>query len=156
MCEGERLIVSFFGHSKTIIDINQEDFLSILENIVKDAPVEFLLGMYGDFDFFAYACAKEYKKRHPNAKLVFVTPYIHENYCLLEDAKERFDEIVYPELEKVPKRYAIIRRNEYMINESDFIIFYVTHHHGGGAYMALEYAKRKNKPYINISNKLEN
>lgn len=149
------MVVSFFGHSKTIIDIKQEDFLAILENIVKDAPVEFLLGMYGDFDLFAYACAKEYKKRHPNAKLVFVTPYIHENYCLLEDAKKRFDEVVYPELEKVPKRFAIVKRNEYMIDESDFIIFYVTHHFGGGAYRALECAKRKKKQYINISKKPE-
>ena len=149
------MIVSFFGHGKTALDIKKEDFLALLEDVIKDSPVEFFLGMYGDFDFFAYACTKEYKKRHPNAKLVFVTPYIHKNYCLLEDAKERFDEIIYPELEKVPKRYAIIRRNEYMIDESDFIIFYVTHHHGGGAYMALEYAKRKKKQYINISKKPE-
>jgi hypothetical protein len=58
--------------------------------------------------------------------------------------------------QKSTKRYAIIKRNEYMIDESDFIIFYVTHRFGGGAYRALEYAKRKNKQYINISKKPEN
>lgn len=150
------MIISFFGHSKcSISDLSEQEIISTIENVAGNNYVEFFLGMYGDFDAFAYCCAKKYREMHPNSKLVFVTPYIHENYCLLENAKERFDEVIYPELENVPKRYAIIKRNEYMIDESDFIIFYVTHHFGGGAYRALEYAKRKKKQYINISKKPE-
>ena len=150
------MIISFFGHSRcSISDLSEQEIISTIENVAGNNYVEFFLGMYGDFDAFAYRCAKKYREMHPNSKLVFVTPYIHENYCLLENAKERFDEVIYPELENVPKRYAIIKRNEYMIDESDFIIFYVTHHFGGGAYRAIEYAKRKKKQYINISKKPE-
>lgn len=150
------MIISFFGHSRcSISDLSEQEIISTIENVAGNNYVEFFLGMYGDFDAFAYRCTEKYREIHPNSKLVFVTPYIHENYCLLEDAKERFDEVIYPELENVPKRYAIIKRNEYMIDESDFIIFYVTNHFGGGAYRALEYAKHKKKQYINISKKPE-
>ena len=150
------MIISFFGHSRcSISDLSEQEIISTIENVAGNNYVEFFLGMYGDFDAFAYRCAKKYREMHPKSKLVFVTPYIYENYYLLEDAKERFDEVIYPELENVPKRYAIIKRNEYMIDESDFIIFYVTHHFGGGAYRALECAKRKKKQYINISKKPE-
>ena len=41
-----------------------------------------------------------------------------------------------------------------MINQSDYIIFYVTNNvSNSGAYKALEYAKRKKKNYVNILEK---
>ncbi|MBQ6922498.1 MAG: hypothetical protein IJQ66_05345, partial [Clostridia bacterium] len=56
---------------------------------------------------------------------------------------------VYPPLESVPRRLAIIRKNEWMVNESDYIIAYVWHY--GGARNTLDIAKRKNKPIFNLA-----
>lgn len=38
-----------------------------------------------------------------------------------------------------------------MINQSDFIIFYVNKTENSGAYKALQYIKKKKKPFINIA-----
>lgn len=61
-----------------------------------------------------------------------------------------FDSSVYPNIEKVPKRFAILKRNEWLINNSDFLIAYV--HRLGGAHKTLEYAqKKKHIKVINIA-----
>ena len=56
----------------------------------------------------------------------------------------RYDGTTYPPLEKVPRRYAIVRRNEWMISVSDVVISGVLHSWGGAA-RTLEFAQRKNK-----------
>lgn len=48
-----------------------------------------------------------------------------------EYASKIFDDTIYPDLEKVPKRLAIIKRNEWVVNNSDFLIAYVKY--SGGA-----------------------
>lgn len=63
--------------------------------------------------------------------------------------KRRFDDIIYPPIENVPYKYAIIRRNEWMIDVADFVIAYVKYSWGGAA-RSLEYAKRKKKNIIQI------
>ena len=58
---------------------------------------------------------------------------------------------IYPEcLEKAPKRFAIDRRNRYMIDNSDFVVTYVTVSFGGAAKFA-DIASRKSKKVINLA-----
>lgn len=144
-----KMIISFFGHRDFFDEnIKREDVVSLMESKAKAEPVDFYLGQYGKFDAFAYDCAKLYKEKHPTAKLYFVTPYIHPNYSRLKD-KERFDGIIYPEIENVPKRYAISKRNEWIVDQSDFIIFYISHNFGG-AYNALIKAITNNIAHKNL------
>ena len=63
--------------------------------------------------------------------------------------RQKFDNIVYPPLETVPYRYAIIRRNEWMIDQADIVIDPVRYSWGGAA-RSLEYAKRKKKEILMI------
>ncbi len=56
---------------------------------------------------------------------------------------------IYPPIENTPPRFAILKRNEWMMTNADVIIAYVTHNYGG-AYKSLEVAKRKKKKIINI------
>ena len=56
----------------------------------------------------------------------------------------RYDGTTYPPLEKVPRRYAIVKRNEWMVHESDVVISGVTHNWGGAA-KTLEFAQKKRK-----------
>lgn len=53
-----------------------------------------------------------------------------------------FDDTIYPDIEKVPPGFAIIKRNEWMIDNSDFLIAYVKNDFGG-AYKTLQYAEKK-------------
>lgn len=145
------MIISFFGHRDFFDEnIKREDVVSLIESKAKEEPVDFYLGQYGKFDAFAYDCAKLYKEKHPTAKLIFVTPYIHPNYALLKNVKERFDEVIYPEIESAPKRYAISKRNNWIIGHSDYIIFYV-YNHFGGAFSSLNQAIKHNIKFINLA-----
>ena len=60
---------------------------------------------------------------------------------------EGYDETVYPPLESVPRRYAILRRNEWMIQRCDVLVAYVTHGWGGAA-RTLAYARKKKKTIL--------
>lgn len=138
--------ISFFGHSD--YEYDEEDEKAIIEKIdelVGDDPCDFLLGGIGAFDMFAKRCCIKYKQLlNPNVKLTLVMPYLDRKYNI-----KGYDDTVYPPLESVPKRLAIIRRNEWMVKESDNIIAYVWHY--GGARNTLDIAKRKNKPIFNVA-----
>ncbi len=65
-----------------------------------------------------------------------------------------FDGSIYPNLETVPPRLAILKRNKWVINNSDFLIAYVQND-WSGASKTLKYAmrKRNNIEIINIKEK---
>ena len=145
------MIITFCGHSN--YSCNQDDenrLLYLFNKIIQNQQVEFYLGGYGSFDAFALKCAKKYKASHPNTKLIFVTPYLNEWLTSRKNTLENlYDDIIYPELEHTPLKFAISKRNEWMIKKSDFVIGYVKTHYGG-AYKTLLYAHKHNKPYINL------
>ena len=63
--------------------------------------------------------------------------------------RQKFDNIVYPPLDTVPYRDAIIRRNEWMIDQAAIDLALVRYS-WGGAVRSLEYAKRKKKEILMI------
>ena len=65
------------------------------------------------------------------------------------EEKIKYDEIIYPPIENIPLKYSIIYRNKWIVENSDFIFFYVAHT-WGGAYQMLEYAKNINKQFFNL------
>ncbi len=146
------MIVTFCGHSSFVCTTEiKEKMMKILEEKVGDAYAKFLLGGYGNFDSFAYSCCKEYQKTYPQVKLIFITPYITESYQRnhLEYKKNFYDEIIYPEIEKAPPRFAITYRNKWMVEKSDLVIAYVKSTYGG-AYTTFKHAKRKKKEIYNL------
>ena len=80
---------------------------------------------------------------------MFVTPYIDESY--LKQREDRFDETLFPDLESIPYKLRILKRNEYMIDKTDLVIAYVTDKKIGGTLKTLEYAKRKSKKIVNLA-----
>lgn len=147
------MIITFCGHAdfhKT--PALEARMLSLLEERVGDAPAEFYLGGYGGFDSFAFEMTARYKLSHPQVSLVFVTPYLSEEYQRnrLADAARRYDAILYPPLENVPPRFAISHRNRYMVEQADLVIAYVCRQRGG-ACRTLRHALRKGKPTVNLA-----
>lgn len=108
-------------------------------------------GGYGSFDRFAARCVKEAQTTAKNIRNYLVVPYL--TVAMQRELKERegfFDEIIYPALENVPPKYAILRRNEWMVERANLVIGYITHNFGGAA-RTWKYAKRKGIPLINPS-----
>lgn len=149
------MIVSFCGHSDFIgAEHIKQIVLSYLEEKIGGKQVDFYLGGYGSFDNFAYVCAREYKLKHGNARLVFVTPYITPEYQKreLEYKKTIYDLILYPQIEHVPLRFAIEYRNKCMMEKADLVIAYVCRGYGG-AYKSYKYALKMGKEIFNIAKK---
>jgi uncharacterized phage-like protein YoqJ len=146
------MIITFCGHADFHKTPELEaHMLALLEKYVGNTPAEFYLGDYGGFDRFALEIAARYKKIHPQVSLVFVTPYLSEEYQKnhLTDAAKRYDAILYPELENVPPRFAISHRNRYMVERADLVITYICRRRGG-AYQTYRHALRKEKTLINM------
>ncbi|MBO7273870.1 MAG: hypothetical protein J6V22_03345 [Clostridia bacterium] len=142
------MVIVFCGHSNYIQNTNDEtNILHVLEVEAGNTLCEIFLGGYGRFDDFALLCAKKFKQRHPNTKLILVTPYLKNAKMDLE--KATFDSIIYPNLEHVPPRYAISHRNKWMIEQADIVVCYVSHKYGG-AYAMYADAKRKGKRIHNL------
>jgi len=137
------LIVTFCGH-RDVFDPEAVGawLIETVEELIREGADCFYLGGYGQFDALAAAAVRKQKERYLEIRSVLVLPYLDRSF----DASA-YDETVYPPLENVPKRYAISRRNEYMIDRSDVVIAYVTHSFGG-AYKTLCYAQRKQKRII--------
>ena len=71
---------------------------------------------------------------------MLITPYL-KNLT----KNDIYDATIYPPIENVLPMYAIIKRNEWMVERADLIIAYVKYTYGG-AYKTLNYAERKKKP----------
>lgn len=132
--------ITFCGH-KDVADREavKRWLFSVCSELITQGADEFYLGGYGGFDHMCAAVLREMKNANPHIRLILVLPYL--NSSMLTDG---YDETVYPPLESVPKRFAISRRNEWMVMESDAVVAYVTHGWGGAA-KTLEYARRKKK-----------
>ena len=148
------MIIAFTGHSSISDKDNVKKTVKqlLLKIIPENGGVTFYLGGYGSFDEICAAVCRELKQEYDGIELVYVTPYI----SLSEQDKIRrmtelklIDASVYPPIEGVPPRLAILKRNEWMIQNADLVIAYIDHEYGG-AYKAYQYAKHKNKKIINI------
>lgn len=135
--------VTFCGHKKVSDHETVESWLrSVCAELIAKGANEFYLGGYGGFDFMCASVLRELKKEHAQIKLILVLPYLNRGI-----PADGYDETLYPPLENVPPRFAISRRNEWMVQESDVLVAYVTHGWGGAA-KTLEHARRKKKTIL--------
>lgn len=134
------MIVTFCGHREVPDRAQVRGWLTdVCERLIGDGAAEFYLGGYGAFDRLCAEVLQELKPRYAHIRLILVLPYLNSAMSM-----EGYDETVYPPLESVPRRYAILRRNEWMVRRSDVIVAYVLHSWGGAA-KTLDYARKKKK-----------
>ena len=152
------MIVSFIGHSAILRHSEVKEMVKkqLKNNCIKEASIVFYLGGYGEFDEICAEVCRELKRELDSVEVAYVTPYLNES--AQEKAKQMlmhglYDSVVYPPIEHTPKRFAILARNEWMMSSADLVIAYVKREYGG-AYKALQFAKRKKKSVINISDLL--
>ena len=146
------MTITFCGHSNFSFDntIKQKLKNLLLQEIRKNSACKFYLGGYGDFDSLCLNILKEIKADFPTIELLFITPYLNDNYSKLETAKLYYDGIIYPPLENVPRQFCISKRNEWLIKNSSFLIAYVSHTFSN-SYTWMQKASKRGLKIINLA-----
>lgn len=146
------MIITFLGHRYLTDGARLFENIKtvILKNISLTEKTTFYCGGYGDFDHLCAEVCRALQKENVHCEIVFVTPYIISSQKPGHTDVSKYDSVLYPPLEKVPPRLAILRRNKWMIEQSDLVISYVLYGYGG-AYTGLQYAMKKQKRIINLA-----
>ena len=139
---------TFFGHRSVPKEIEPILRSTLINLIEKHNAKLFYVGNHGEFDCMVYRTLKDLAQTYPITYRV-VLAYIlskKSEYSLYDD-----DVTIIPNnIETVPKRFAIIFRNKWMIRQSDCVITYVTQQVSSGAAKFKELAERQGKNVINL------
>ena len=139
------MTVTFCGHRQMEHGAEVTAWLrNVVEDLIREGAVTFYLGGMGAFDRLAASVVRESKARHPHIQLVLVLAY-------LEAGRDcaGYDYSLYPSLESVPRRYAIVHRNRWMVEAAHVVVGYVLHSWGGAA-ATLSWARQKKKRIISF------
>lgn len=148
--------VCFFGHREidNPLEVEEQLYDIVLHLLESKEYVEFLVGRNGEFDQLVSSTVRRVKRnyRDDNSALMLVLPYLTAEY---ENNHQSFHEY-YDEIEICQDaagghyKAAIQVRNREMVDRSDLVVCYIEHN-SGGAFQTVQYAKKKNKEIVNLS-----
>ena len=140
---------ALFGHKESpdsIKPLLEKEIRKLIEN---EGYEEFLVGNQGRFDAMVYTTLKRLQSEYPAIRCYVVLAYMpgrNTEYATID-----YTDTIFPEgLETVPRRFAISRRNKWIVENSNAVICYVNHT-WGGAYQAVILAEKKNLSIINLA-----
>ncbi len=138
-------ICVFFGHRdcpESVKGVLQ----AAIEELIWQGVDTFYVGDSGRFDAYVRATLKAVQAKHPHIRYAVVLAY-------LPSAGQTEHPTLYPEgVEQGPVRFAVERRNRWLVHQADYVLCYVDRPYGG-AHKFARLAKRKGKPVINLSGK---
>ena len=140
----------FIGHREASSEVLPALREAIERHIVEYGVTEFIVGNYGGFDRMAAKAVIEAKTQHPQITLTMLLPYHPAERPI--DLPLGFDGSFYPpNMEKVPRRFAISKANRYMVDHTDYLIAYAWHP-ASNARNLVEYAQKKSVYSRNVTN----
>lgn len=141
----------FIGHREAGEDLREPLAQAVERHIAAYGVTDFVIGQYGGFDRLATQAVIEAKRQHSGIRLTLLLPYHPAERPI--DTPPGFDGTFYPPgMETVPRRAAIVRANQYMVENSDFLIAYAWHP-ASNARNLLDYArKQEERGLIHIEN----
>ena len=140
------MICTFFGH-RDAPDAVRPLLREVLTDLIERQHVtSFYVGNQGRFDAMVRSLLASIAQTHQIEFDVVLAYYPNKPDPLFE----AFDTLLPEGIETVPRRFAIDYRNKWMLEQSDFVVTYVTHSFGGAAKFK-ELAKKKNKVVIELS-----
>ena len=113
----------FFGHREVTHNIRDKLTAIIIEKLItEDGVTEFYVGHQGRFDSMVYSVLKELKAKYPQISYTVVLAYMPDTHI-----KELYGEdTLFPDgMENVTKKFAISKRNDWMIQQSGYAVCYV-------------------------------
>lgn len=154
---------SFFGHRDTsqTEELKQKIRETVEQLIVEEGVDTFLFGSRSKFDELCHMVVTELKEKYPHIRRI---AYLcrHESGCLAGDGMDlerrikditgremrirEFEEIKKSDRVNVAGRAAYVERNQWMIDESDYCVFYremTRLNQKSGVFAAWDYAKQK-------------
>lgn len=133
------MICTFLGHRDATDSIKPKLKDAILQ-LIKEGVTEFYVGNNGAFDFYVQTVLKDIANNFS-----VILSAINERSIGVDQSYT-----VFPEgLEKALPKFAISKRNDWMINNSQIAITYVNHHFSS-SYKWLEKARKKGLKIINL------
>ena len=142
-------VCTFFGHR----DCPENIKINLRKILIKLIEVEgvktFYVGNQGRYDSMVRRVLRELKEKYPHIEYLVVLAYMPSEHDIHD--LEHFDETMLPEgIETVPKRFAISWRNNWMLNQSDYVVAYIDHD-WGGAFQYVSRAVKQRKHVINLT-----
>ena len=139
-------VSTFFGH-RECPDSIKTNLRDVLIDLITNHDVDmFYVGNQGRFDVIVRSVLREVKNEYPQINYAVVLAYIPGRQIEYDD----YSDTMLPEgIEDVHPRYAISWRNNWMLQQSDYVVTYITHSWGGAAQF-VEKAKRQKKTVINL------
>lgn len=132
----------FIGHREASEEIYPKLKAAVEQHITEYGVTEFIVGHYGGFDGLAARAVIEAKKIHPEVTLTLLLSYHPAEQPIPTPAG--FNSTYYPpDMERAPRRVAIVRANRYMVDHVDYLIAYAWHP-ASNARELVEYALRTN------------
>ncbi len=138
---------TFFGH-RDCFGLDKEQLEKVIISLIDRGVDTFYVGDQGEFDSIVYECLSKLKTEYPKIKYSVVLAYMPTK----QNSVLNMNDTIYPEIEGHPK-FAIERRNLWMIKKSDYCICYINSSISG-AYKFVNTAKRKGIVIFNLG-KLE-
>ena len=139
------MAVTFFGHSDTPECARAKIKEEIRDIIHKTNERTFYVGNQGSFDRMVIGVLSELKTEIPDIEFYVVLAYLP-----VTDNSYGCPTIFPEKAATAPKKFAISKRNDWLIENSDIVITYVKHTTGGAAKFK-EKSEKKNKTVINIA-----
>lgn len=135
------MTVTFIGHSYTPDEIQETLEKVLIELIEKHNSIQFYVGNHGNFDLIV---------KNTLYKLKDIYPHISFSVVLAYKPKTKINFTIFPNiLENTHPKYAIIKRNQWMIEQSYIVITYVKNPNGRSVRFK-EFAEKNGKLIINL------
>lgn len=139
-------VCTFFGH-RECYGLDREMLYRTIEGLICQGVDTFYVGNQGGFDAAVYGCLQRLREKYPHICIGVVLAYLPTQKQAYGDMADT----VFPEgMELVPPKFAIDRRNRWMVDRADHVICCIRHS-WGGAYRFAKLAKSRGKHVINIS-----
>lgn len=141
----------FIGHRNASTEIFPLITEEVTRHICELGVDDFFVGHYGQFDSMAARAVIQAKEIYPEITLTLLLPYHPATRPI--KTPQGFDGTYYPQgMETVPQKLAIVKANEHMVQNSDYLIAYVAHPSQGSREL-LEFAlKRQRRGLIQVTN----
>ena len=136
-------VCTFFGHSECH-GLDMAVLRAAIENLIKQGADTFLVGNQGQFDGMVLSCLRSLWQQYGHIRYSVVLAYMPAG----EKNGADMENTLYPEIEGHP-RFAIERRNRYLIDNADMVLCYVDHT-WGGAYKFAKMARSRGLTVVNI------
>ncbi len=139
---------TFFGHKDSPREI-ETMILSTLIDLIENRQVDtFYVGNNGNYDAMVIKKLKVLMQIYPQLQCTVVLAYLPKN-----DGEESFYrglDTLYPEeCGKAPRKFAIDRRNHWMLARSEYVVTYVER--DGGAFKFKNIALKAGKNVVELS-----